>query len=592
MVAFAIKDFGGEIPRKDSRLLPDNNGEQVWNCDLSSGALAGLPTPVPVVTLPAGTQRAYRYPSPTVGGPDAWLPLPSPFSSVVRSPLADDTLQRVFWTNPDGGGAFWNTYTRIAAGNTGANAPYNLGMVGPSPSATVTVVVTGGTRDGSIPFIDRSYCYTFVDQYGAESSPSGPSLIVSGPPDGTWTISGLPTALPSNPPYVNYPTITQLRLYRTITGQNTGAAFYLVQTWTFPAWPAGGSYVDTLLDEYAALNNQLASASWNRDATGIVGPPAGLDGLTSMPGGMLVGFTGNTVHFCEPNQPHAWPAAYDESVIYNIVALAVWQQSLVILTEGYPATGSGATPANFVISQVQVAEPCVARGSVVVDLLGVYYASQNGLVELTYFGLINQTLQLVTKYEWMAEFLAASIIACRHRSQYLAINGTGSGFLIDYTEPRMGIVHTNVFAEVSSIWNDIYTGDAYICANGEIYLWDSPTANPLVYRWRSKQFYLPAPGNFGAAQISLSDAIFNPPALPNTPLSNEAASFGLPPGYNAVFNVYAHTKLVFSMPLTEPRSIFRLPSGFKAFDWQFEIISLVGVKSIEIATTMHELKGV
>ena len=103
MTAFVVKDFGGTIPKADPRALPDNMAEEAINCDLANGPLDGLPAPELVKDLSAvsGTVRkAYRLPGPTSSDPDAWLPLPSEFSSVVRSPLANDTLHRIYWTNP------------------------------------------------------------------------------------------------------------------------------------------------------------------------------------------------------------------------------------------------------------------------------------------------------------------------------------------------------------------------------------------------------------------------------------------------------------------------------------------------------------
>ena len=162
MVSWAIKNFGGTIPRTESRNLPPDNAEQATNCDLSSGVIEGLPTPVLIkdfskfLPLP---QRAYRFPSATSGQPDAWLPLPSPFSSVMRSPLANDTVQggRIYWTNPDDG-AYWNTYDRILDGNAGELAPYNLGVNQPDPAnSSLTLGVFGGTDTTTNPQVARSY---------------------------------------------------------------------------------------------------------------------------------------------------------------------------------------------------------------------------------------------------------------------------------------------------------------------------------------------------------------------------------------------------------------------------------------------------
>lgn len=579
----------------ESRMLPDFAAEAAWNCDLSSGVLEGLPTPVQIIDLsggagnPAGTQRAYRFPVP--GQPDAWLPLPSPFSSVTRSPLANDTSNRLYWTNPSSvanPGAFWNTYARIFAGNAGANAPYNLGTIQPDPTVAPTVTAVGGTDPSIVPFIGRSYVWTYVNQYGEESAPSGPSVDVSGASDGTWTISGMPTSIPANPAGFNYPPIASVNLYRTSTGATTGAQFYQVATFVFGINPPPASYVDAVLDSTAVNNLTLISASW-------ANPLPNLDGLTALPGGMLVGFTGNTVHFCEPDRPHTWPAGYDQSLQYNIVGFGVWQQSLTVLTQGFPSTGSGNSPSNYVFTTVRVPEPCISRGSIITDLMGVYYASQNGLVMLNYYGMQNQTLSSMTKNIWLTTFNATGIIACRHRSQYLAINGTGVGFLIEYADQKNGIVQLNTFSAATCVWNDEYTGDAYICAAGLIYRWDSPATQGMIYRWRSKQFYGIAPTNLGAAQISLDPDIKTISAPATPPMSNGDSRLTLPTGVLAVFNLYAGPDgqhLVYTRNLTAVREIFPLPSGFKSYDWQCEIISCVGVRSIELASSMRELRDV
>jgi hypothetical protein len=407
---------------------------------------------------------------------------------------------------------------------------------------------------------------------------------VAGYPDSTWTITGLPAA-PAPVAGKVYPIPNRTRLYRTLTAETAGAQFYFVVD-----LPIGTtSYVDTVPDTTVVNNNTLDTASW--------APPIdGLDGLISMPGGMLVAFTAETVHFCEPNHPHSWPAGYDQSLIYPIVSLAIWQQSLIVLTTGFPSTGSGTTPAQFVFAQIQTPEPCIARGSVVTDLAGVYYASPNGLVALNYYGAQNQTLSNLTREIWQKRFQAQHIIACRHRAQYLAINGTGMGFVIDYTEERLGICSLSPFLDVTSVWNDVYDGNAYMMANNNVYKWDSMNTPALPYRWRSREFFFQAPVSLGAVQISLDPVVEDVAPEPMAmPFSSEPRSILLPPGINALFRLYIvgqERALVHEQWLQQENSIFRLPSGFKAFNWQFEIVSRVPVHSVEIASTMRELKGV
>ena len=564
------------------------------NTDLASGPLDGLPQPEPVIDLagqaPWPVRKAYRIPGPEPGDPDIWLPLPSEFSSVCVSPLANDTLHRIFWTNPPGSpdaGAWWNTYDRIRAGGSGLEAHWSMGFLPPDPSAAaapVVLSVTGGTGPPP-PLEERSYCYTFIDQYGTESSPSAPSLVVSGKSDGTWHVSNLPRIAPAADPVTRYyPPPVSTRLYRTLVAATAGAQFYFVVDLPFGTT----SYDDKIPNTTVVNNNQLQSVSY--------APPVdGLDGLLAMPGGMMVGFTGNTVHFCEPNRPNAWPAGYDQSLLYKIVAMGVWQQQLMVLTSGFPSSGAGNRPDQFLFSQVQTAEPCIARGSMITDLAGVYYASPNGLVALNYYGVQNQTLSNLTREIWLKRFNATAIVAARHRAQYLAINGTGMGFIIDYTEQRLGICSVSPFVGAVSVWNDIYTGNTYMVADEKVYLWDSLDTASLIYRWRSREFYFPAPVSLGACQISLDPEVTDPAPKSTVPPPGAGLSeLQLPNGVNAIFRLYAGPSqdLIHEEWLQQPRCIFRFPSGRKAFNWQFEIIARVAIHSVELASTMRELKGV
>jgi hypothetical protein len=598
LVSFAVKNMGGMVPQTNARLIPEPNASDAWNVDFSAGTVVGLPVPLEVISLTAlnpalgtsvagaGILKAWRFPGPAAGDDDVWQPLPSPFSSVVKSPLTNDTLHRIYWTNPNDG-AYWTTYAMLAAGTL----PYSLGFISPtSPGVagyTPTVTATGGTSPDVTPYVDRSYLVTFFDAYGAESSPSVPSIDVAGASDGVWTID-MKTTAPGAVAGFNYPPVIGCYLYRTVTSSQSGAQFYRVAAFNFSTNPPpSGGYVDGSLDADIVANLPLATSEW-------APPLAGLDGLIALPGGFLCGFTGNTLHFCEPDYPHTWPAEYDLSCGFNIVGLALWQNSLVVLTEGFPQTGTGTSPANFTLTAVEVPEPCISRGSIITDLLGVYYASQNGLIMLNYYGMLNQTLSLISKLQWNdpTKFNAPNIIACRHRAQYIAITGTGIGFLIDYTNQRAGVEFLNTFEAVDSIWNDPFNGKTYVMAAKVVYEYDAQDQPNLPCKWISKEFYMEAPVNFGACQITCSPDIYDTPSGDIPPLSNGDTTLELPAGINAVFSLYAGGQLVMQDYLTETRNIFRLPSGFKAFDWQFELLTLVEIYGVEIAETMQELKKV
>jgi hypothetical protein len=583
MVAWEVKQFGGMIPRVNSRLLADNSAEELINVDLVSGQLMGLPQPVltyDFTSHPGPVERAYLLPGPNYEDP-IWVPFPSRYSSIVRSPLANDDTNRIYWTNPDDDlGPWFTTYADVVAGNP----PHALGV--PQPTAALVISsATGGTT--TVPQITRLYVYTWVNSFGEETAPSPASNSLDGPPDATWNLSAIPTTPPVNPTGRPYAPVTQLVLYRTITGDQTGAQFHEVIRWNYPG-SVPATFADTIPDTLVANKRLLESIGWGN-------PPDGLDGLVALTSGMLAGFTHNTVHFCEPDRPHTWPSVYDQSVHYGIVALAAWQNFLTVLTSGFPSTGSGSSPSNFQFAQSRSPDPCIARGSVVTDLQAVYYASQNGLIQASGYGMQNQTLPLVDKEMWINVYKARDLIACRHRTQYMAINGTDKAFTIDYGLVP-GFCDLNTFKDVVCIWNDEVWGDTFLCADKKIYMWDSPTAKHLPYRWRSKKFFSPMPISLGAVQITCSHTVENPqdPDQINPPLDNGDTSLDLPPGVNAVFNYYAGPDfaLIMSHNITNQQELFRLPKGFRAFDHQLEIISLSNIYSVQVATTYAELRGV
>lgn len=571
MARFALKSMGGMVPRLDAGELPDNMAERAQDTDFRSGTLDGLPVLQFVKALP-GARKAFRFPD-ALNEVIVWLKLPSEYSSVCRSPLTNDTARRIYWTNPGDLSPHWATFAMINDDNNYGVplVPYDLGIDQPSTGA-LSVTAVGGTT--TIPQVARSYCYTFINDFGEESAPNEPSAIVEGAPDATWTIHGLPSIPPPTTPGKNYPFVRKVRLYRTVTGLQTGASFYMVVEFLIPPDP----HVDVSTDLQIIDNPTLISTSWGN-------PPDHLDGLVALPGGMMVGFTGSTIHFCEPYRPHAWPAIYDQSVLYDIVGLTAWNQSLAILTSGYISAGTGNSPGNFTITQTQVAEPCISRGAIVTDLQGVIYSSQNGLVKTNYFQAEIITLDTMGKDTWLTAYHGATIIGARHRAQYIAIHSDG-GFIFDGTDNKTGFVLLNALDNATSIWNDEFEGNTYVMIDGNVYLWDSATADHQTYQWKSKQFYSPAPISLGAAHVTSSPRVDD--VLPPDP------SGVLPDGVLARFRIFSGPDLVLIMErdIEKPTDVFRLPSGFRAFDWQIELISRVRINGVELASTMKELQGV
>jgi hypothetical protein len=200
---------------------------------------------------------------------------------------------------------------------------------------------------------------------------------------------------------------------------------------------------------------------------------------------------------------------------------------------------------------------------------------------------------LVEKDEWLGKYRAKKLFACRHRTQFLGVNESNYGFLIDYAEQRLAFQDLSYMRGIICIWNDEFTGDTLMCdSNGKIYQWDVPGQPVQTYRWKSKQFFTPMPISLGAAQVELDRQVLAQQPPDNFPLDNQDSSVALPAGVNAQFRYYAgpQLQLIMTRNLTKQMEIFRLPNGFKCFDHQIEVTSRVPISSIQVATTLGELK--
>ena len=66
----------------------------------------------------------------------------------------------------------------------------------------------------------------------------------------------------------------------------------------------------------------------------------------------------------------------------------------------------------------------------------------------------------------------------------------------------------------------------------------------------------------------------------------------MPAAEKARFRVFADRKVVYDQPVPRNGEAIRLPSGFKARVWQFEIRARAPVYSMHVANLMRELRGV
>ena len=581
MAVVRIKDFGGEVPIQGVRNLPNSSAAQSVNTWLYSGELRGLHPNVNLRGTASTTQKVFRIPLGTVGGDPAnptlvpppsylgdstWLEFDDPNTDIIRGPLVADSFKRWYFCSPTTGLRV-NSYARMQAGSSS----FKAGV--PPPTATLGISVSGGVATSNVT---RAYAYTFINIWGEES---GPSLAVTaaGKPDGTWAISNI--ADPGGSVFTDYVGFQNKKLYRTITSASGTTTYFLVAT------IASGTttYSDTTADSVLSGNLQFDNAN------GLL-PPADIKGIIAMPNGFFVGFSDTNVYFSEPYKAHSWPVEYMVSTEFPIVGLGVYGQTCALITQGYPCLLQGITPDTTALSKTNVIEPCLSRGSIVSTNDGVFYASPNGLVSVSPNGVINTTQSLITKEEWVRSFSPSYIRACRYQQGYLALRAIPSlsdrtAFYLDLSALNVAVNELSEFSNGVIVQTDIWSGEVFSIKNHTVYHHDpSDSTFFLPVRWLSKEFQYVFPENFGCYALYWDAAKFD--------ATSADATYILPQGVAAHLRVFADRNLVYDADVPFNQLPNRLPSGFKATIWQFELTARAPIFELDVASTMKELRRV
>lgn len=580
MSLLRISGFGGEVPVQGMRALPDAFATQSVNTWLYSQELRGLHPSDKIRNLIPTTKKVFRIPRGTVGGDPAnptlvpppsylgdstWLEFNDPDTDIVRGPLVNDSYKRWYTCSPSAGPRF-NTLARLIAGE----GDYKLGV--PNPAGTLSVIVTGGSATDNVT---RAYLYTNVNIYGEESGPSEP-VTAAGKADGTWEVSGI--ADPTTE-FTDFAPFDHKVLYRSITGNSGVTTFYKVAE-----IPAGTTtYDDTMPD--TVLAGQLAFENTNGTL-----PPENLQGFIAMPNGFMVGWVDSDVYFSEPYKPYSWPPEYVVSTEYPIVGLGVFGQTCALMTKGFPCTLQGITPATTALSKTNVLEPCLSRGSIISTPQGVFYASQNGLVSISSAGINVVTQTLITREEWSRDYAPAYLRAARYMQGYLAVRAVPTAadrtaFYLDLSDLRTAVTELSEFDNCENVQGDVWSSEVFAIRNAKVEHYDAPGPEFLPFIWRSKEFQYPFKNNFGAYMVFWDQD--------RADLTSGSAVDIMPADVPINIKVWADRELVYDQPLllTDNAAEIRLPSGFKAQVWQFEIRGRAPVFALHVASTIKELRG-
>jgi hypothetical protein len=314
------------------------------------------------------------------------------------------------------------------------------------------------------------------------------------------------------------------------------------------------SYTDTkIADELA---EELPSITWSP-------PPADLKGLINLPNGMMAGFVGRDVYFCEAYRPHAWPLNYVQTMDFPVVGLGRMDTTLAVLTTGTPYFIQGSSPDSTVVVKSDLEQACASKRSIVSTNGVVIYASPDGLIMLTPGGSQMVTEKYFNRAQWQAYFQPTSINAYSHDMKYIAFydNGTTQGgFIYDFKSQQF-ILH-NLYA--SAGYADLQRDQLFVVTDNRLLKkWEQGSA--LSYIWKSKKFTMPYPIGFTCAQV-------------------EAET------YPVTCKIYQAGTLIHTQTVAS-REPFRLPSNVGR-DWEIQLEGTSEVFSLDLAQSMGELGGV
>jgi hypothetical protein len=497
-----------------------------------------------------------------------WVQFTDPDTDIVKGQLVEDSFERYYFCSPTTGPQF-NTYARLRDGLS----MMNLG-VPQVPSTTAfqpgIALISGGTA----PVVTRAFVYTWVNIYGEESVPSLP-VTGSGNANAVWTISNI---LDPTTEFTGFAGYQKKRLYRTITGASGQTTYYRVVELA----PGVTSYADNgavLTDAILANNLLLESTSWSP-------PVSTMKGFIAMPNGFLIGFDGNTIYMSDLPFPRL-----ADRVQAGDGNAGRWPWHIGPDLRGVHARLSvddhGSQPATCSFTKATTGEPCLSRGSIVSGTQGVVYASQNGLMLIGPGGISNVTSDLITKDEWTKDYAPAYLRAVRYQNGYLALRmpplpSPRSGFYLDPSDLNVALTELSDFDSCVALNVDFWSGEVFWLQAGLIKHWDPPTNDLMPVQWKSKEFQYQFQENFGAYAIYWDDARYS---------SFNWGTSIMPTTEHVRFIVYADRRKVYDQPVLKNGRAIRLPSGFKADIWQFEIKARAPVYTLHVASTMKELKG-
>lgn len=622
-----------------------------------------LPTVQPIATAVAFTQKSSTNRSRDAGNT----------ATITTSAAHGLTTGDVVTTTSFGGTGYNLTNVQVTVLDSTRFSYFSFGAAEANTADTAGRVDLAGTTQ------PRNYVYTYYTAWEEESVPSEPSATVFVKEGQTVTVDGIPSLWLHGAGYQT--TGMQVRVYRTVAGVNETQYFRVAEialgTALAATYSRTGTTITVTRTAHGFTNGQrvtfvpstgtatagvyvVANAAANTfditdTATGATSgnadialalsftddvdvnsiledqlesedydqPEPTMQGMLAIHNSMIVGFFGNTVCFCEPGKPHAWPIKYRQQVDAQIVALGAFGTTLLVLTDKTPWVLTGNNPRVQSLARTDYILPCLSKRSVVNIGFGVVWVSTGGLaVYSTTIGTDYLTKNVHSWTTWLEAIDTENAVGEYYRGRYFGSDGSKT-FIFERNDQVGGhLVQTDVtFTAAHYLSRD----DAFYYAhNGKVYLWNSPNKVASLLDWKSKAFTTKNYINLGAARViadydspedELAIAQENAArTAANAALIADAATgdslmgalgdaqFGelevagfrlqplLTPQFTATFQLFVNKQLIFSTTRTDDEP-FRMPTGYRHDTFEVRVATTARVRAIHLAESMAGLRA-
>lgn len=553
-----VSAFGGMIPRISARMIKDQFAQTATNCDFRQGnlqAMASLGTPSDITASTTAFRSIYLHNG-------HWLRWTSTTISPVSGQVASSNHLLLY--TGDG----YPKQLDASVFNT-AGVPDSLDdyqRLGVTPPTTALTITFAGSGDG-VTTTTISYVYTYVDTFGATKAESAPNTATAAVTvEGGLYVKLTGFVKPTKAASGN--NITHFRIYRVVSGIS-GAEYELVKVhpgtvgatavWDVPSSTTDVYDANSTPDGLSTdLGEVLPSEDWDA-------PPDALTGLSIYQNGVLIGFTGREICPSEPFVHYAFPDNYRLTTHHDITALATAFGFAVVCTDEPTYVVEGTSPEALTLRVLPYSQTCVSAGGMIATEIGIIYPSPDGLVLIDPSTVAHiLTKNIYTKEQWAA-LTPANLISFFWDGKYYGFfSGTATGIMYNFAEEPSVTGITLTGYTIYGGYVDPETDTLYLLikdASDKYYIASfCGGTGDLTYVWKSKVFYNPNNINYSCGRVIGDFA-----------------------GENSVsLKIYADGTLKQTVTVTTS-NVFRLISGFRAKEWEFQLDGTIRVDAVKIA---------